>query len=66
LFFIDMRLDDEFILLPPSRFIEFWLPLRRAINLNLLDRLNAAHPDFNFGSFSAWWLLLSAGGAAFV
>jgi hypothetical protein len=53
-----MKLNDEFILLPPDRFIESWLPLRRRRNFNLLDRLNAAHFDFN--SDWLWWLALSS------
>src|SRR5947208_5930405 len=40
-------------LLPLNRLIEYWFPLRRRRNLNPLDRLNAAHFDFNIDPL--WW-----------
>ena len=36
------------------------VPLRRT-TLTLLDRLNAAHSDFNIDSL--WWLVMSGGAA---
>jgi len=50
----------NFILLPPNRFIESWFPPGEE-TLTLLDRLNAAHFDFNIDSL--WWLVLSSGAA---
>jgi len=51
----------NFILLPPDRFIESWFPLRRRENRNPLDRLNAAHSEFNIDLL--WWLVMSSGTA---
>jgi hypothetical protein len=51
----------NFILLPAKQIYRIMVPLRRK-PLTLLDRLNAAHSDFNIDSL--WWLVMS-GAAAF-
>jgi hypothetical protein len=49
----------KFILLSRSAFIESGYPSGEQLTLTLLDRLNAAHSDFNIDLL--WWLVLSSG-----
>jgi hypothetical protein len=46
----------KFILPSRRAFIESFLPLGRAINLNPFHRLNEAHPDHGFLPLAAWRL----------
>ncbi|HYK24356.1 MAG TPA: hypothetical protein VEU75_06805 [Candidatus Acidoferrum sp.] len=56
-------MNDEFYFATAKQIYRIMVPLRRK-PLTLLDRLNAAHSDFNIDSL--WWLVLPAGGAALV
>ena len=55
------EMNDEFYFATAKQIYRIMVPLRRK-PLTLLDRLNAAHSDFNIDSL--WWLVMS-GGAAF-
>ena len=57
------EMNDEFYFATAKQIYRIMVPLRRK-PLTLLDRLNAAHSDFNIDSL--WWLVLPAGGAALV
>jgi hypothetical protein len=46
----------KFILPSRRAFIESFLPLGRAINLNPFHRLNEAHPEHGFQPLAAWRL----------
>jgi hypothetical protein len=59
--FCGMKLNDEFYFATAKQIYRIMVPLRRK-PLTLLDRLNAAHSDFNIDSL--WWLVMS-GRAAF-
>jgi len=59
--FVGMKLNDEFYFTTTRQIYRIMVPLRRK-PLTLLDRLNAAHSDFNIDSL--WWLVMS-GRAAF-
>jgi hypothetical protein len=54
-------MNDEFYFATARQIYRIMVPLRRK-PLTLLDRLNAAHSDFNIDSL--WWLVMS-GRAAF-
>jgi len=54
------KLNDEFYFATAGEVYRILVPLRRR-TLTLLDRLNAAHFDFNIDWL--WWLVLSSGAA---
>jgi hypothetical protein len=54
------EMNDEFYFATAKQIYRIMVPLRRK-PLTLLDRLNAAHSDFNIDSL--WWLVMSAGAA---
>jgi hypothetical protein len=54
-------MNNEFYFATAKQIYRIIVPLRRK-PLTFLDRLNAAHSDFNIDSL--WWLVMS-GGAAF-
>jgi len=54
------EMNDEFYFATAKQIYRIMVPLRRK-PLTLLDRLNAAHSDFNIDSL--WWLVMSAAAA---
>ena len=54
------KMNDEFYFATAKQIYRIMVPLRRK-PLTLLDRLNAAHSDFNIDWL--WWLVFSSGAA---
>jgi hypothetical protein len=57
-----MRLNDEFYFATARQIYRIGFPSGEEETLTLLDRLNAAHSDFNI---DLWWSLVLSSGAAF-
>jgi len=60
-FFVGMKLNDEFCFATARQIYRIFRFPSGEETLSLLDRLNAAHSDFNVDL--AWWLVLSSGAA---
>jgi hypothetical protein len=60
LFFIDMRLEDEFYFAPAEQIHRILASPQTSDQSQTLHRLNEAHPHLNFNSFLALRLALSS------
>jgi hypothetical protein len=56
LFFIDMRLEDEFYFAPAEQIHRILASPQTSDQSQTLHRLNKAHPDLNLDPFLAWRL----------
>jgi hypothetical protein len=59
--FVGMKLSDEFYFATAGQIYRILVSPQAKKTLTLLDRLNAAHSDFNIDWL--WWLVLSSGAA---
>jgi len=60
LFFIDMRLEDEFYFAPAEQIHRILASPQTSDQSQTLHRLNEAHPYLNFNSFLALRVALSS------